>query len=174
MYIEFGLFILIIVFTIFSIVRNIRLSKIKINNENPLESGIFCVQESIFIKNVSSICLGGFAFLLVVAIFSIYWQGKSTGNIVACLFFLVAFIFSLILFLYSQNWEVNVNKDKISYKNILGQLKEYSFKEIEVMQDKQYKVLVYQNNKRIFSISSNIVEYADFLWWANKYGVYRM
>ncbi|SCZ81450.1 DUF6560 family protein [Pseudobutyrivibrio xylanivorans] len=172
MYIEFGLFLLIFLFTVFVIIGNIKNNKNDNNTEDPLETGVFSISEPLFVKNVIGVCLGGFSILLVVCIFAFYWQGFTRINLISCSVFFLAFLGGVLLFMHSQNWEISVDKEEITYKNFLGQVKYFNFKEIVVRKNRRHYISAYHDNKRIFSVGSDTAEYALFLWWANKYGVY--
>ena len=170
-YIEVALFICVIVITILLIVSNSK-DKNKPRNTEAVDTGVFCIKESRLIKNISCTGWGIFYIGLIGSFFSCIWNGFTLGNVITVLFFLCFEFFGLYCLLRTKNWKISVNKEQILYRNLFGVTKEYNFKEILVKQKNNSAIVAYKDNKKIFSIGTELIEYADFLWWAVKYKVY--
>lgn len=170
-YIEVALFICVIVITILLIVSN-RKDKKKSRNTSAVDTGVFCIKESRLVKNICCVGWGIFSIGLIGSFFSCIWNGFTLGNIITVLVFLCFELFNLYCLLRTKNWKISVNKEQILYRNLFGVTKEYNFKEILVKQKNNLAIVAYKDNKKIFSIGTELIEYADFLWWAVKYKVY--
>ncbi len=170
-YIEITLFICVVVITIILIAFNSK-DKNKPRNTEAVDTGIFCIKEPRFVKNLFCVGWGVASICLIGSFFSCIWNGFTLGNIITVLVFLCFEFFNLYCLLRTKNWKISVNKEQILYRNLFGVTKEYNFKEILVKEKNNSAIVAYKDNKKIFSIGTELIEYADFLWWAVKYKVY--
>ncbi|MBR5635660.1 MAG: hypothetical protein IKW81_01870 [Pseudobutyrivibrio sp.] len=169
-YIEVSLLILVLVVTILLIISN-RKDKNQSRDTSAVDTGVFCIKEPRLVKNICCICWGGYSIGVIGSFFSCIWTGFTLGNILTVLGFLSFECLGLYCLLRTKNWRITVNKEQITYRNWLGFTKEYTFKEITVKQKKNSAVLAYKDGKKIFSIGTELIEFADFLWWAYRYNV---
>lgn len=169
-YIEVSLLILVLVVTILLIISN-RKDKNQSRDTSAVDTGVFCIKEPRLVKNICCIGWGIFSIGLIGSFFSCIPNGFTFGNIITVLGFLCFEFFSLYCLLRTKNWKVDINKEQIFYRNLFGITKEYNFKDILVKKKKNLAIVAYKDNKKVFSIGTELDGYADFLWWAYRYNV---
>jgi hypothetical protein len=157
--------------TIFIIYNGSKKNRVEKIDDDPRDSGIFCLCENKKLRILLWVCCGGFALFVELGVFICFWQGVA-DNIVPLLVFVAFFCITLYCALKVENWEINVNGKDIIYRNWLGRNKKYRFDELQVRTTKNLAIVAYQNNKRVFKIDSSIPDFSYFLWWAKKYDVW--
>ena len=126
-----------------------RRDKIQFGNES------FCFQ---FGKSLIAICGIGALFILAIFIvnvitylgIAVLGKGISIGTVI---FFGLFDVFYLICFFGFSFWRINIDGDKIVYRNAIGLTKKYTFKDItEIRQNKKGRVVVFMGKRKIFAI----------------------
>lgn len=144
------------------------------NDKNSLNDGCYIIQYSRFLKIFISI--GLFFFLVIFAVnvltyfnICILGTGVDAGTVI---FFGLFVIFYTATFSGVVVWRIVVNGNEILYRNYLGRIKRYTFEEIsEIRELKSHKLIVYSNDKKIFSIDNNLPMGAYFKCTAREKGV---
>lgn len=136
--------------------------------------GIFELRYSRLIRNIAKVCFACITCFFAMCTSS-YFAGleKGDGTVEIVIYFFVAWIFALWFVMKACIWKISVEREIIMYRNFCGVKKTYNFKEIEVFSDKQGNLRIYQNNKKIFKITTTIEDIYYFLYWAQKYKVYK-
>lgn len=134
----------------------------------------FIVENVKVIKIVIAVCtcIIGAIWLLFVLICS--KKGAETGNLIPTLIFTLVFIIAIYISMNMANWRLIIEGKNITHINWRGKATHYNFENIKIKVCSNLTIKVYEGNRKVIVIDSNMKNLSSFMSWADAYKIPRI
>ena len=117
-------------------------------------------------------CIIGAIWLLFVLICS--KKGAETGNLIPTLIFTLVFIIAIYFSMNMANWRLIIEGKNITHINWRGKATHYNFENIKIKVCSNLTIKVYEGNRKVIVIDSNMKNLSSFMSWADAYKIPRI